>query len=415
MQTQYKTRSHSKFGHWMHWATVSIAMVCLLVSNGMIITGITAFDAAILAEFTDWSRGDLKLRGFITFALVAILAPAIGILTDKIGVKILMMVGSIALVLGYFAYGYITELYHLYLIHALFSIVLLSAGLNVAVILVSNWFVKSRGTAIGIAVIGTSLGGAVLAPLFGGWMADGMSWRDGFQLAAIIPIGLFLLALFLVHNKPTNINIKPFGFVETADSGSADLSQHGLEYSEAIRTKSFWAIAFIAMFTFYTIMGFQANLILHLTDIGFDIQAATAGLSVLFIPALIGKFVFGLVADKVKGLSLLYGNLAIMLLGIISMLFIDKDSVLISVGIIGFMWGGFYTLLQLNAINNFGLKASGKLLGTITTLDAFGGGLGIWLTGLIYDTYGSYQNAFIIFSVLVSIALVLISQIKKHV
>jgi sugar phosphate permease len=154
---------------------------------------------------------------------------------------------------------------------------------------------------------------------------------------------------------------------------------------------------------------------LHLTDIGFDIQAATAGLSVLFIPALIGKFVFGLVADKVKGLSLLYGNLAIMLLGIISMLFIDKDSVLISVGIIGFMWGGFYTLLQLNAINNFGLKASGKLLGTITTLDAFGGGLGIWLTGLIYDTYGSYQNAFIIFSVLVSIALVLISQIKKHV
>jgi len=104
-----------------------------------------------------------------------------------------------------------------------------------------------------------------------------------------------------------------------------------------------------------------------------------------------------------------------MLLSIVAMLFVDKSNVLLAVIGIGFMWGGFYTLLQLNAVNNFGLKASGKLLGTITVLDAIGGGLGIWLTGVIYDTYGSYDNAFIIFSVLVAISVVLISQIRKHV
>ncbi|MEI8648072.1 hypothetical protein P4S73_09490 [Paraglaciecola sp. Hal342] len=69
--------------------------------------------------------------------------------------------------------------------------------------------------------------------------------------------------------------------------------------------------------------------------------------------------------------------------------------------------------MQLNAVNNFGLKASGKLLGTITVLDAFGGGLGIWATGAIYDAYGSYQNAFMIFCVLVALSVVLISQVKK--
>jgi cyanate permease len=169
------------------------------------------------------------------------------------------------------------------------------------------------------------------------------------------------------------------------------------------------------MFTFYTIMGFQANLVLHLMDLGFDVQAAAAGLSALFIPALVGKFIFGAVADRIKGLRVLYANLGLMLLGFVAMLFVGKEHVIWAIAVIGFMWGGFYTLLQLNAVNNFGLKSSGKLLGTITVLDAFGGGLGIWLTGQIFDVYGRYQNAFIIFIVLVAISLFLISLIKKHV
>jgi len=402
---------------YMHWIIVFIAMMCLLVSNGMIITGITAFDSAMLAEFPEWSRGDLKLRGLITLALTGLLAPFVGILIDKIGVKLLIIIGALVLSGSYFAYGNITDITQLYMIHAAFAIVLLACGLNVSVILVSNWFVKLRGTAIGLAVVGTSLGGALLAPLFSSWLASGMDWREAYQLAAVIPSALFLLAVFLVKNRPTEMNLKPYGFNENEENStdSADLSQHGLEYIDAIKTRSFWAIAFIAMFTFYTIMGFQANLILHLMDLGFDAQAAAAGLSALFIPALIGKFLFGLVADKIKGRRVLYFNLTIMLLSIVAMLFVDKSNVLLAVIGIGFMWGGFYTLLQLNAVNNFGLKASGKLLGTITVLDAIGGGLGIWLTGVIYDTYGSYDNAFIIFSVLVAISVVLISQIRKHV
>jgi sugar phosphate permease len=404
-----------KWGHPMHWVTVFIAMICLLISNGMVITGITAFDAAILADFPEWTRGDLKLRGFITLGLTGLLAPFVGILIDRIGVKILIILGSLILGGSYYAYGNITNITHLYLIHCAFAIVLLSCGLNVAVILVSNWFDKLRGTAIGIAVIGTSLGGGILAPLFGSWLSDGMSWREGFLYAAMIPAGLTLLALFLIRNRPTDMGLHPFGFKPSAAIQNADLSQHGLEYGEALRTKSFWAIAFIAMFTFYTIMGFQANLVLHLMDLGFDVQAAAAGLSALFIPALVGKFIFGAVADRIKGLRVLYANLGLMLLGFVAMLFVGKEHVIWAIAVIGFMWGGFYTLLQLNAVNNFGLKSSGKLLGTITVLDAFGGGLGIWLTGQIFDVYGRYQNAFIIFIVLVAISLFLISLIKKHV
>jgi sugar phosphate permease len=397
-----------------HYAMVFIAMLCLLVSNGMTLTAITAFDSAILAEFTDWSRGDLKMRGLITLVITGLLAPFVGMIIDKFGVKLLMMAGSIILSVATYSYGFVENIKDIYYIHMAFGVVLLACGLNVAVILVSNWFVKRRGTAIGIAVMGTSIGGAILAPMFGGWMADGMSWRDAFQLSAAIPLVLFVLATLIVKNRPSDVGLSPFGVEPKVEDGSCIAAQ-GLTYKEAIKTKSFWSIALIAMFTFYCLLGLQANLVLHLQDLGFDIKSAAAGLTMLFTPALIGKFVFGLIADKIKGKKVLYSNLSLMLLGLVGLYFSDKNTILIAVATIGFAWGGFYTLFQLNAIECFGLKASGKLLGTITVLDAFGGGLGIFITGKLFDIYGSYQHAFVIFIVLVVISVALISQIKKHV
>ena len=397
-----------------HWTMVIVAMLCLLISNGMTLTAITAFDSAILTEFTDWSRGDLKMRGLITLVVTGLLAPFVGIIIDKFGVKLLIMLGAVILSAATYSYGYIQEIKHIYYIHMVFGIVLLACGLNVAVILVSNWFVKLRGTAIGIAVMGTSLGGALLAPMFAGWIADGMSWREAFQLSAMIPSVLFILAALFVKNRPSEVGLTPIGVSVQTDSKN-DVAEQGLTYKEAITTKSFWSIALIAMFTFYCLLGLQSNLILHLQDLGFDIKSAATGLTMLFTPALIGKFVFGLIADKIKGKKVLYGNLSLMLLGLIALFYAQQSTVLFAIVITGFAWGGFYTLFQLNAIECFGLKASGRLLGTITVLDAFGGGLGIFITGKLFDIYGSYQNAFIIFIILVALSIALISQIKKHI
>ncbi|MGI2024517.1 MFS transporter [Shewanella glacialipiscicola] len=390
-------------------------MLSLMLSNGLVFTGITAFDSAILAEFPDWSRGDLKLRELITLVGVGILAPIFGILIDKVGVRALMIVGCLILMPTYYAYGYVENIGHIYILHIFLSIVMVCCGLNVGVILVSNWFVKHRGTAIGIAILGTSLGGAVLAPLFGYWLSEGISWRQGFQYASIIPFILLVLTILLVRSKPSVIGLKPYGTENYSQQSQDDLSNHGLEYGEAIRTRSFWAITVIAMCTFYTLMGLQANLVLHLQDLGFDIQSASAGLSVLFLPALVGKFIFGVFADRFEGNKLFYGNIIMMLIGLVALIVSSQATVMYSIGLIGFAWGGFYTILQLNAVNNFGLKASGKILGTITILDAIGAGLGIYLTGVIFDVYGSYYYAFIIYAVLCTIALLLISQVKKHV
>ena len=161
------------------------------------------------------------------------------------------------------------------------------------------------------------------------------------------------------------------------------------------------------MTTFYTVLGAQAHLFLHMRDLGADVQTATNAISGLFTAALFGKFIFGLLADYVDQKRVLQANLLVMLGGAVCLALLKPGLIWGAVVAFGFGWGGLYTLLQLTAINSFGLAAAGKILGTITVLDALGGGLGIWLTGVMFEAGGqSYALAFQVFVGMLALAMV---------
>jgi len=326
--------------------------------------------------------------------------------------------GATLLTIGFLLYSRIQSITHMYAIHCLFSLVLVSSGLIVAVMLVSHWFVEKRGTAIGIALVGTSLGG-IFFPQVGTWLITQFGWRKAMMWEAAFPILLLILVLFVIRNSPKDKGMLPLGVKpqSAADiaNGKPDVEASGLTYGEALRTGTFWALAFAAMTTFYSVLGAQAHLFLHLRDLEFSPQVASTGISVLFGMALIGKFVFGFLADKVPHKKVFYGNLAVMLTGAVLLATVKVELFWISVILFGLGWGGIYTMLQLLTVECFGLKATGKILGTITVLDALGGGLGIWMTGLLYDKTGSYQVPFAVLVVLIFLATLAATQVRRHV
>ncbi len=75
------------------WIIAVCTMLVLWVSNGLIIPGITAFDPSLLEEF-GWSRGTLKFRDLITFALAGRMGPFAGALADRYGVRRFMIFGA---------------------------------------------------------------------------------------------------------------------------------------------------------------------------------------------------------------------------------------------------------------------------------------------------------------------------------
>jgi len=388
------------------WMMALLASFALMTSNGMSISGLSVFDESLIDEF-GWNRGELKFRDMITLSVTGLAAPFVGVLIDRYGVRACMLVGWVILLGAYGLYANIHSLGDMYLVHVLLGFVLLLCGLNVGVILVSHWFLERRGTAIGIALVGTSLGGAIY-PQYGTAMIENLGWRSAYLSELAFPLILLLLTIFVLRSTPAEKGMLPWGGSAQAESHT----DHGMEYAAALRTRSFWALAIIAFTTFYAVLGVQAHIFLYMRDLAFPVQTATNAVSLFFLCALVGKFAFGLIADRVGPRRVFSLNVGVMLLGAIALASMWPGIVWGAVIAFGLGWGGVYTVLQLSVMNCFGLRAAGKILGTITVLDAIGGGLGIWLTGVFYTAGGNYSLAFGVFCLLILIALLAITQVR---
>lgn len=394
------------------WVMAALALLVLMVTNGMTTTGITAFDESLLKEFK-WERGPFKFRDLITLLTAGLLAPFAGYLIDKIGVRKLLLFGSVLLAVLYYLYGKISSLTELYLIHAGFGLVLVCAGLNVAVVMSSQWFIRARGTAIGIALVGSSLGGVVFPPIILS-LLPAHGWRESFAWIALFPVALFVLA-FLLSRSPKEMGIAPLGFGEVMKGSGRPPSSDDLTYQQAVRTVSFWALTFVAMASFYSILALALHLFLHMRGQGFDPKTAGQAMGLLFGLGLFSKFLFGLLSDILPPKLVFVSNVALMLIGLVLMATQSRDLLWPGIAITGFGWGGLYTLIQFQAVNNFGVTHTGKILGTITMLDAIAGGFGIWLTGVLFDKFKSYEVAFYVFVVLMTLALFASLLVKREI
>lgn len=377
-------------GRWWPWLVAVGGLAVLCVSNGLVISGITAFDEALLGEF-GWARGELKLRDLITLLLTGLFAPFGGAIVDRFGVRPLLVVGSLLLAAGCLGYAQATALWQVYAIHAGFALALVCCGVNVAVIMVARWFDVRRGLAIGIVVTGTSVGGMLLTPLLTALIAA-HGWREAFHLAAALALLLWPIAAWLAR--------PPAAFAARA-TAVVDGRWHA-----ALRTRAFWTLAAIAALGFYAMLGVIASLRLHLIDLGATPAQASAGFAWLMAMALCGKFAFGALADRWRGERVLVLNLAVMLTGCLLLAASSPDWTTPAATLLGLGWGGLFTLVQLRAVDRFGLTHAGKLMGVITLIDASAGGLGAWLTNRLHaGAAGGYQCAYQLIATLVACAL----------
>jgi len=400
-------------GMYYGWVIAVSAAVILVVTNGMTLGGLNVFDRPLLDALKDAtgspvSLSDFKLRDAITLAVSGLMAPLAGAAADRFGVRPLMILGALLLSAGYYLYSTVDSLSDIYAIHVLFASALASCGLIVNVILVSRWFVKDRGLALGIALAGTSLGNGTLPPL-NAILMEAVGWQSAFRWISLLPLFLIPVILFVVREHPVNLDRQ---MPVAKANGAASASITSLTLGTAIRTPNFWILALIAMFTFFAIIGTQAHLNLYMLGQGFDQTGASLSYTVLFYLGLIGKIASGFLADRVGRQRIFIGTLTAMAIGAGILTLSGNNAIWAGLVCFGLGWGGLYTLLQLLAADYFGPRHLGKILGAITVLDTFGGGLGPAVIGGIFDRTGSYKQAFILVTGLVIAALLLATQFR---
>lgn len=453
------------------WLVAVMGMLALFLSNGMTATGITIFDPSLLDEF-GWSRGDFKFRDFLNFALTATIAPFVGILIDRVNPRYLLMIGCAFLSLGYIGYAmlanggpvpvieviaivtavgfaavivvalgslapslgrsvaiaiavvvaaiglyfYWTEwmgnaLKQVYLIHMLFALALSVSGSMCVIYLVSSWFVKHRGLAIGIALVGTSLGSAVL-PFVNPYLIEDLGWRQAYLYNALMPVVLFVLVFFVIKGTPAQSGYQAVGQNEAL----GDLKQHGLTFQQAIRTRTFWAIGLSGFLSYYAIFSFVQHYVLHLNKgFGFSLKEAGLQLFIFSLVAMFAKLVNGAIADRIDRHKVFMACLVIMFVGLLGLASMKREWVVASAVIIGLGWGGLFTLYNMLAVNNFGLREIGRINGSISFMESIGVGLGSWITGRLFDAYGSYQVPFTVLAGALFLSILIGTQIRSEV
>jgi len=397
--TSATTRAYS-------WVICAVSLLVLMVSNGMTLGGMAVFDIELMKSLSEIagreiSVTEIKLRDTIMLATASIFGLGSGWLVDKVGVKPLILIGLAIFAAGNFLYSQIQSLAQMYWIQVSFGAVLALCGLMINVYLISSWFDKQRGLAIGLVLGGSSIGNA-LFPQLNTWLMTMADWRQVFEWIALIPLLLIPFAFFLIKRGPNSAGPP----VADSNAGPPRVLT-GYTLAEALSSRNFWIVATIAMCTFYCILGMSANVFIYMSKSNYSAADASTGVSILFIGGLIGKVISGYLAENFGHKLILLTGLALMLSGAVSLLFaIQLDSSFaLWTGLVafGFGWGGIYTLIQLLSADLFGMRSLGKILAAINILDAAGGALGPVMTGILFDASGSY---FLPFAVITGLLLV---------
>ncbi len=405
------------------WVIVAIATLALLIGNGLSIGGIPVFYKFVQTDLVksgavaqDKIQSVYGLAPALTFLFAGIFAPVGGFLINRLKARTMMLIGCVILGVGLIIYSQATSAPMVYVSHSLMGMSLGFVGVLVNTVLISNWFLKKRGSALGIVLTGTSFGGVTI-PLISTPLIQNFGWRTAMILVSLIIWVILLPAIiFFVKNRPSDIGELPDGentkpSLENDAKPKENLYESGMTLWEALRTPIFWVFSLCAALIFYAIfvVSQQLNLYLQGDRIGFTPEQASFVQSMLFAFSIGGKFLFGWLSDRFPPNRVMLLSASTMFLATLTFLFFNSSTVYFFAIFFGLNYGGTFVLLQLLVAEYFGLKEYGKILGVITIIETIGGAAGTIITGRIADANGGdFTQAFYGIIIVSAIALALV-------
>ena len=355
------------------------------------------------------------------FIPVAILAIFVGRALDKYSVKNFMMIGSMIYAVGLFSLSFINSFWSLITIYltilALGSIMM--GNLAVAK-LISNWFDKNAGRALGIAAVGISFSGVVL-PLIVDPLLDIVGWRNVYVIFASVVLFIILpLIFFVVVDDPYTVN-------QVKDGMKRDLEEESLPKvmtsKNLLSKKVFWIISLAFAFQFLSMMGVIAFLPIHASKMGLDQTWNLIGFPVkqyVFAYALaafggvLGKLIFGYLIDIMKAAYPSMLAMSLQATGIFGFTYFSEPSIfLLSALIFGLGYGAATPLMTACYLRAFGSNNLGKARGISSPIVAPLQPIGILITSIFIGFQDTYFVAFNIMGCFAIVAVFLASQISE--
>ena len=372
------------------WWVVSAPFLAAALGTGAGQYGFGIFIEPLEQTF-GWSRSQISASLSFT-AVGSLLAPMLGRFIDRYGARP-VMAGSLVLVaLSFVLRPMMTELWHWYALSLLQYGGYTGGSMLPAGKLVGLWFRRTRGRVMGITAMGNNFGGLVFPPMMG-WMLLLMSWQATYVALGIMTLLLLAYTIVTVRDSPSERDLEN-GASELDVQGAAPVI--GRTVGQALRDKSFYAIAVAVTLGTFTYSAIIPQIIPHLLDGGTTLAIASIVLSMYAIAGMVGKFIMGLVAERVTSRYALMLNFVGQTVFLIAMIRADNPMVMwTAVPLLGIFNGAFGALFQLVVQDAFGIRYFGSIMGLINFATLVSFFFGPILAGASYDITGSYTLAFL--------------------
>jgi MFS family permease len=383
------------------WYIVGVMIFAMLLVYG-IRSSFSAFFPHILDKFPDWYRGSTSIMFSLNILIYGLTAPFAGTLVDRWKPRRVVVIGITIVALSTAGCYFANQLWqYIVLFGILTPIGTAFCGSPVCNAAIINWFEKRRGLAMGIGQIGGGL--SFVYVMIIDWVDKQWGWEYSFfVMAGLVVVILLPLYLIFFYIRPEDKKMKPYG-AEEKPAGAAQKTmavEPDWTLKKAFKTYQLWLLVF-SDFCFWGVGNYLilAHQIKFAEDAGYTSLVATSVFALFGIISIVGQ-VGSFISDHIGREKTMLVAVVLAMAGLGALMSVRDTS---QMGLLyiyaicsGFATGLFSPTVIVGAADIFHGKNVGAISALVLTGVGFGGAIGPWLGGFIYDAQGSYHIAFIV-------------------
>lgn len=360
---------------------------------GFALYGLPFYYDYMVKEF-GWTRTQVTSGNAISKLVVGPLFGFFaGWIVDRFGPRRLMLAGILMAGVALVGLGNMNTLWMFYFFYLFNALGYVCAGPLPNQVLLTRWFDKSRGKAMGFAYLGIGIGGAAVLQL-SPRLVSSLGWHMALTIVGLLIVAIALPLAYFVKESPEKTARQPkLTSVPTAPIGWA------------FKSSTFYLLAIGSMCSIGAVGGTNQHLKLFLKlDLQYTDQQVANVASLVLASSLAGRLLMGWLADRYAKKYVMIFIYLLVAAGIPLLFFAGIPGVVYLFAIIfGIGLGGDYMIIPLMAAELFGVKVMGRLMGVVLTADGVAEAVAPMLVGNLRDRTTSYAIGF---GVLITLALI---------
>ena len=376
MAQYWRRLRHAYYGWWMLAASV----VAVALAAGISFWSFGLYVDPLESQF-GWSRAEVSGGFSVGFLASAIAAPLIGWWIDRYGPRRVILIGAVLTAASYVLLATTSELWQWFVyqsINAVFRQMMFFIPFQT---LISRWFDRRRGLAVGLLGTGFSIGGFAVVPIMR-IVIDAVQWP---------------VSLLLVRDDPSDVGEEVDGDATPADRPVAPRVLTGVTVREALRTPLFWVVSGALTAFFFGMISWMVHGIPYYESVGYSTERAALLFSIQAGGGVVARLTFGYLADRIPRMEAAAVVVAMFLAGAFATLLLTDGSIIgIAIFLVFFVVGssGGPMIEPLLLTRSFGLASFGALLGIVQVISVLHLASPI-ISGAIFDATGNYEWALV--------------------